>query len=513
MTKRKSLVGKQCAGIPPIRSVEGEVATASGTGLSRRDLLKGSAWMGAAAMAAGCRLNRLGFGEGGTMQDFVYAKLAGRRLRVGFVGIGGRGTSAVHRVSMIPGVDIVALCDRDPARVAANLDWLREKKYSVLPKTYVGDEAYKNLCDSGDCDIVYCATPWALHQPVAMRAILGGKLPLVEVTSALTVDESWELVEASEKYRIPCMQLENCVYGEIELLELNLARMGKFGEIVHAEGAYIHDLREVISSTGKKHNTEWIWRYGENMLHKGNRYPTHGLVPICQTLGINRGDRFDYLVSLENGPHNVNYEYFKKEFLTDADPRKKDPPAEMGDMNTTLIKTVKGKSILVQHDVSSPRPYSRINLISGTRGIMRNYPYQCAFEDTCFDRKTHTWFSEADAAAVRQKYMHPLWRDISEVAKKVGGHGGMDFIMDLRWAYCLQNGLPLDMDVYDLAATSCLCELTEKSVRSGSRPVSVPDFTRGNWRNAAPWGVVNVDLKKTGFDKMSVRRDEAALSV
>ena len=481
--------------------------------MNRRDFLKGTAWMGAAAMAAGCQMNRFGFGQGGQMQDYAYQKLKGKKIRVGFVGIGSRGSGAVHRVSMIPGVDIVALCDKDPAAVERNVKWLSDRKYKIVPKKYIGDEAYKELCDFGECDVVYCATPWALHQPVALRALLGGKIALVEVTSALTVDESWELVEASEKWRIPCMQLENCVYGEIELLELNLARLGMFGEINHAEGAYIHDLREIIPSVGTHYNTEWIWRYGENMAHKGNRYPTHGLVPICQTMGINRGDRFDYLVSLENGPHNVNYEYFKKEFLTDADPRKKDPPAAMGDMNTTLIKTVNGKSIMVQHDVSSPRPYSRINLISGTRGIVRDYPFQCAFEDKCFDGKAHGWFSDAEADKVRTKYMHPMWRDVSEMAKKVGGHGGMDFIMDLRWAWCLQNGEPLDMDVYDLAATSCLCELTEKSVRSGSKPVSIPDFTRGNWRNVKPWGVVNVDLKKMGLDSGGVKKDDAALSV
>ena len=478
----------------------------------RRGFLKGAAWMGAAAVAAGCRLDRLGFGEGGVMQDFRYTKFVGRDIRVGFVGIGGRGRGAVRRVSMIPGVKVVALCDRMRERVDENLKWLADRKYPIVPKSYVGDEAFKDLCDFGECDVIYCATPWHLHQPVALRALCGGKVALVEVTSALTVDECWELVEASEKFRIPCMQLENCVYGEIELLELNLARLGMFGEIVHAEGAYIHDLRGLVPST-THHPSEAHWRYGENMRHKGNRYPTHGLVPICQTMGINRGDRFDYLVSLENGPHNVNYERMKKEILKDDDPRKFDPPAEMGDMNTTLIKTVNGKSIMVQHDVSSPRPYSRINLISGTKGIVRDYPFQCAFEDNYYDQKAHAWFGEAAANEIRRKYMHPLWRTASDVAKKVGGHGGMDFIMDLRWAYCLQNGFPLDMDVYDLAATSCLCELTEKSVRSGSKPVRVPDFTRGNWRNVAPWGVVNVDLKKMGLDAGGVAKDTSALNV
>ena len=477
---------------------------------NRRDFLKGTLWMGAAAMAAGCTGPGFGFGVGGAMQNYALRPM--KRIRVGFVGIGGRGTGAVHRVSMIPGIDIVALCDKDPSRVAENMKWLADKKHSVVPKGYVGESAYKDLCDFGDCDVVYCATPWALHQPVALRALNGGKIPLVEVTSALTVDECWELVEASEKWRLPCMQLENCVYGEIELLELNLARMGMFGEINHAEGAYIHDLREIIPSSGK-FNSEAAWRYQENMDHMGNRYPTHGLVPICQTMGINRGDRFDYLVSLESGPGNSNYEKFKKEFLGDDDPRKKDPPAAMGEMNTTLIKTVRGKSIMVQHDVSSPRPYTRINLISGTRGIVRDFPFQCAFEDKCFDRQAHEWFNEKRAQGVREKYMHPMWRDVSEMAQKVGGHGGMDFIMDLRWAYCLQNGLPLDMDVYDLAATSCLCELTETSVRNGSRPETVPDFTRGNWRTVEPWGVVNVDLKAMGLDKGGLKKDEAALNV
>ena len=493
---------------------------------SRRDFLKGTAWMGAAAMAAGSHLNRLGFGEGGFMQNYAYAPLKGKRVRVGFVGIGGRGTSAVNRIAQIPGVDIVALCDLCEERVTLNLENLAKKKYPIVPKAYVGAEAYKDLCDFGACDVVYCATPWALHQPVAMRALLGGKIPLVEVTSALTVDECWELVETSERLRIPCMQLENCVYGEIELLELNLARLGMFGEITHVEGAYIHDLRKVIPQSGPNNN-EWRWRYGENMVHRGDRYPTHGLVPLCQTLGINRGDRLDYLVALGNGPFNKNYERVRKEYLPDTDSRKFDPPAAMADMNTTLIKSVNGVSIMVQHDVSSPRPYNRKAFISGTKGAMGDDPFRCTFEEKCMETRlvkgangkmrevglTHAWFDEKEANAIRTKYAHPLWRDVSAMAKKVGGHGGMDFIMDLRWAWCLQNGEPLDMDVYDLAATSCLCELTETSDRSGSKPVPVPDFTRGNWRNVQPWGIVNVDLKKMGLDKDGVTKDNAALNV
>ena len=181
------------------------------TNTSRRDFLKGTAWMGAAALAAGCHLNRLGLGEGGAMQNFSYRKLMGKKIRVGFVGIGHRGEFAVQRISQIPGVEVAALCDKEDARVQASAKWLKEHKVAANPKLYVGADAYKDLCDFGDVDVVYCATPWALHATVGLRALNGGKVALIEVTSALTVDECWELVEASEKWQIPCMQLENCV--------------------------------------------------------------------------------------------------------------------------------------------------------------------------------------------------------------------------------------------------------------------------------------------------------------
>ena len=471
--------------------------------------------MGATAFAAGCHLNRMGFGEGGIMQDFVYQPLIGKRLRVGFVGIGSRGTGAVHRVSMIPGVDIVALCDKDPERVELNLAWLKEHKYRIEPKTYTGNEGYKELCDFGECDIIYCATPWALHQPVALRALKGGKIALVEVTSALTNDECWELVEASEDLKIPCMQLENCVYGEMELLGTYLAKTGMLGEIVHAEGAYIHDLRAVVPT--KSPHRESAWRYAENFLHKGNRYPTHGLVPLMTAMDINRGDRFDYLVSLESDQHQ--YEWFKQT-LPEDDPRKKDPPAAMGDMNITLIKTVKGRSIVVQHDVSSPRPYTRMNLLSGTKGIWWGMPWRkndgvnADFKvgiETEIGKGVHQFMSDEEAEKFRKEHMHPLWNQVGEVAQKVGGHGGMDFIMDLRWAYCLQNGLPLDMDVYDLASSSCICELTEKSVRNRSKSYDFDDFTRGGWKTAKPQEIYTLDMSKIKFDDIAT--DESALNV
>ena len=460
---------------------------------SRREFLKGTAWMGAAAIAAGCTCDRFGFGAGGTMQGFALKPM--RRIRVGFVGIGmlddGRGAMAIDRISRLPGLEIAAICDKNEERLRAMEKWLVDHKYP-RPKTFGGEEGWKALCDLDDLDVVYNATPWHLHVPVGLRALRNGKVALIEVPSALTVDDCWELVETSEKMRIPCMQLENCCYGEIEMLEFHLAKLGLLGELVHGEGAYIHDLRDM---TDARLPGEAEWRYAENLPHKGNRYPTHGLVPLCLAFDVNRGDRLDYLVSLESNQANVAW-YMRNRLPADA-VRLRDPKPEMGDMNTTLIKTALGRSLMIQHDVSSPRPYTRLNFISGTKGAIGDYPYRVVLEEKP-GSGAHEWFDEKRAAEIREKYRHPMWRKVGELAKKVGGHGGMDFIMDLRWTYCLQNGLPLDMDVYDLATTCCLCELTEKSVRNRSRTYDIPDFTRGGWRTAKPMGVIDVDLGRFG---------------
>ena len=486
-------------------------ATENDMSSTRRDFLKGSAWMGMAALAAGCMGPRLGFGCGGSMQGFALPPM--KRVRVAVIGIGDRGSGAVNRISMIPGVELVAICDKKDVQIEKSLGWLRKRKCR-LPKTFNGTEGWKAVCDWDEVDVVYIVTPWELHAPIALRAMRNGKIALVEVPSALTVDECWELVETSEKLRIPCMMLENCCYGELELLGYNLARLGMLGEIVHSECAYIHDLRKMcdINAFGESE-----WRYDENRIHKGNRYPTHGLGPVCMWMNINRGDRFDYLVSLES--HQANFENYMKEILPPDDPRRKDK-IEMGDMNTTLIKTALGKSIMVQHDVSSPRPYSRLNLMSGTKGIFWGMPWRprgkapstlkIGFEERC-GQGIHNFLSEEKTAEVRELHKHPLWRKVGEIAKKVGGHGGQDFIMDLRWAYCLQNGIPLDIDVYDLAAMNCLCELTERSVRDKSRPYDIPDFTRGGWKTAKPLGMLDIDISKIDFSK--VVRDDAAINV
>jgi len=426
-------------------------------------------------------------------------------VRLGVVGMGGRGCGVVGRMCNLPGVTVTAICDNVPEKVAKAQKMLADKKRPAA-KEYIGDDAWMRLCDDPDVDVVYNTTPWSLHVPVQLAAMNGGKHVFTEVPSAFTVDECWELVETSEKTRRHCMQLENCCYGEIEMLTFNLAKLGMLGEIVHAEGAYIHDLRHMCT-------TEWpgveCWRFDENVAHGGNRYPTHGLVPLCLTMDVNRGDRLDYLVSLDSS--KANFQAYMAAKLAEDNPRRK-ANVRMADMNSSLIKTVKGKSILIQHDVSSPRPYSRIQLVTGTKGAICDYPYRVVFEDSP-GSGAHNWYDAQRAEEIRMKYRHPLWKTVGELAKRVGGHGGMDFIMDARWVYCLQQGLPLDMDVYDLAVTSVLCELTEKSAEKRSKAVDIPDFTRGAWKTNKPMEIVDIDLGKMGLVDSEVKKAEGQITV
>ncbi len=472
---------------------------------NRRDFLKGTLWMGAAAIAAGARAADgvccAGGKKPGCMAPFAAPVL--RKVRVGCVGLGARGSSAVHRISQIPGVEVAAICDIRPDAVARQKSWLA-KHSKPAAKEFVGAEAWKALCQWDGIDVVYNTTPWDLHAPIGLEAMRCGKHVLIEVPAAMYLDECWALVETSEKTGRHCMQLENCCYGEIEMLAFNICHLGLLGELKHGEGAYIHDLR---AYNLKGYYNDWRLRW--NIPHKGNQYPTHGLGPICQYMDINRGDRFDYLVSLECQPAGIAD--LARETIKDPNDWRRKANIQMGDMNTTLIKTAKGRSIMVQHDVASPRPYNRLNLISGTKGMLCDYPYRLAVESRP-GAGAHG-FNDQLAAEWREKYKHPLWKRAGEIAKKVGGHGGMDFLMDLRWAFCLQNGLPLDMNVYDLASWCSLCELSEKSVRSRSGSVDVPDFTRGAWKTTPPLGLVDVDVSKMGLDAGAVKKDASALNV
>ena len=485
---------------------------------NRRDFLKGTAWMGAAAALSGCCTERLGLcGCGGSMTAYHDRPIA--KVRVGVVGLGMRGTPAVHRLSSIPGVEVAALCDLYQERVDRQQKYLKENGKPPA-REYVGEEGYKALCES-DLDLVYNTTPWQMHAAIGLYAMEHGKHAVIEVPSAMTIDECWALVETSERTGRHCMQLENCTYGEAEMLCLNLVRKGILGEVMHAEGAYIHDLRGLNHGDPSQNGYQGYWRLKWNTPHQGNPYPTHGLVPVMQAMNINRGDRFDYLTCIQCDQRGLT-EYAKAKFGADSWQAKLNP--QCGDMSTTLIRTAKGKSIMVQHDINTPRPYSRLNLVQCTNGVFNGINFVKKPEDFIYDGNAvhfcwekaigdgaHGYFGFEQTQKIREEYKHPLWKAAGALATKVGGHGGMDFIMDLRLAYCLQNGLPLDMDVYDLAASCSLCELSERSARDRGNSQDVPDFTRGGWKTAKPLGIVEIDLDKLGI--RDVQKDSSALNV
>lgn len=419
-------------------------------------------------------------------------------VRIGIVGLGMRGSDAVERLSYIDGLEIVALCDKYPDRVTASQKIL-EKMGRSKAKEYSGEEGWKALCESNNIDLVYSTTPWHLHTPVSVYAMKNGKHAATEVPAGKTMDELWELVETSEKTRKHCMMLENCCYDFFELLTLNMSRQGMFGEIVHAEGAYIHDLSKDWLFNKKAYAD--MWRLKENIGHNGNLYPTHGLGPIAQCMDINRGDKFDHLVSMSTNDFTLNN--MAKEMAAKDEFFKPyvDQPYR-GNMNTTLIRTHKGKTVMVQHDVSTIRPYSRIHLVSGTKGAAQKWPgpQRIAFG--------HSWIKTEELKQLEEKYAPPIVKHIGNIAKEVGGHGGMDFIMDWRLIDCLRNGLPLDQDVYDAAAWSCLMPLSERSVAKKSRTIDIPDFTRGAWQSNRP-----VDITLNGGATTGVRNIKPELKM
>lgn len=409
-------------------------------------------------------------------------------VRVGFVGLGMRGPGAVERWTHIPGVQIVALCDYVEARAEACQKYL--KNAGLAPAAiYSGAEGYKELCKRNDIDLVYVATDWDHHFPVAMCAMQNGKNTAIEVPSAMNLEQCWALINESEKTRKHCMILENCCYDWYEMNTLNMAQHGVFGEIVHAEGAYIHNLDDFWDYYWKNPDgsdkDKLGWRMKYNKENRGDVYATHGLGPVAQALDIHRGDRMKTLVAMDTKSFHGK-EYVEKKTGKPCNDYRN------GDHTTTLIRTENGKVIEIQHDVMNPQPYNRLYQLTGTKGFANKYPIEgyavdakqlatAGHKPKVDNLSSHSFMPESEKQALEQQYQHPILKKYGDEAKEVGGHGGMDFIMDSRLVYCLQNGLPLDMDVYDLAEWCSLAELGTLSMDHNNASVAFPDFTRGHW--------------------------------
>ena len=406
---------------------------------------------------------------GKTMVGVPFEKHA--TVRIGIIGTGLRGRSTLGEFLNIPGVRVTALCDVVQEK-ADRAKAMVEKAGQPSPAVYVkGDRGFEELVKRDDIDYVYIATPWEWHVPNGLAAMNAGKHCGMEVPAGYTLADIWKLVDTSERTRRHCMMLENCCYDYDELLVLNIVQAGLLGEIVHGEGAYNHDLREILFEK----RDEGLWRRHHHTLRNSNLYPTHGLGPVANYMNINRGDKFDYLVAMNS--NSAGLEEYRRHKLPADDPRQKEV-YKCGDYSTSLIKTNAGKTVMLQHNVSTPRPYDRINLVQGTKGIFRDYPSRIYIEK---DKGDHRWQT---IDAYKKDHEHDLWRVVGEQARKLGGHGGMDYLMCWRLVQCLREGIVPDMDVYDAAAWSVPGPLSEMSVARGSMPIRFPDFTRGKWRQA-----------------------------
>ncbi len=418
--------------------------------------------------------------RGTTVMELSHAPI--EQVRIGIIGVGNRGYGHVKTINTFqPKAKIVAICDARESRAkrALNrLNELNEKKQKV--KLYYGDEnVWKKMVKRDDIDLVVIATPAPDHARMAVHSMQQGKHVVSEVPIAFTIKESWDLVNTAEETQRNCMMLENVCYGEEELWVQNMVNNSVFGTLTHAEAAYIHPLLQkmFINSNDPKTSAYYKqWRLRLHANQDGNLYPTHGLGPVANYMGIGRGDRFDHLVSMSSLDASMpeysmtlspNDEFYNRKHFSH------------GDMNSSLIKTDKGRTILLQHDVVTPRPYTRINALAGTKAYHEGYPSRLSLYS---EHLGHEWVSEEKYREMRDKYQHPIWTKMKKEAESNGGHGGMDYLEFYRLINSLNKGLPLDMDVYDGVNWSVIVPLTKLSTELGSIPVKFPDFTRGNWQ-------------------------------
>jgi hypothetical protein len=393
-------------------------------------------------------------------------------VKAAIIGLGNRGEELLRLLTAIGKERVVvsAICDIRQHVVDQQLDILAKSGYGK-PASYGGSpDAWKSMVHRDDIDLVLVCTPWEDHTPMCLYSMNHGKHVACEVPIAYILDDCWALVHTAEATQRHCIMLENVCYGEEEMWLLNMVAQGLFGRLTYAECAYIHDLRELLFSKTYYYN---MWRIRHNEANDGNLYPTHGLGPVAQYMNIHRGDKFDFLVSVSS-----------LQLSLDEHARTVEPDNEFynrtgfrhGDMNNTIIKTAKGRTILVQHDTATNRPYSRINMLAGTEAFHNGYPSRLSFKSS-----GHAYLKSEAYQQMKEKYRHPLWQKLQDEAIRNGGHGGMDFVMLYRLVDCLNRGLPLDIDVYDGVAWSVVTPLSQVSVELGSVPVRFPDFTRGRW--------------------------------
>jgi predicted dehydrogenase len=420
------------------------------------------------------------------MGDFAAKPLA--IVRAAFIGLGYRGKGHLEFFATLEGTEVVALSDLYADNIDKSLEILKEANRDPEGVgRYSGSEtAWKQMLSEVRPDVVFISTNWINHAPMAIESMRSGAHAFVEVPLATSIDELWDIVNTSEQTQKHCMMMENVNYSRDELMFLNMCRKGVIGELLHAEAAYIHELRWQMEEQDRGTGS---WRTYHYAHRNGNLYPTHGLGPVAQYMNLARGeDQFRRLTSFST-PARGRALYAQKNYPPDHKWNALD--FKGGDLNTSLIKTELGRTIMVQWDETSPRPYTRHNLIQGTSGILAGFPTRAAF-DGGFEGLTsdhHRWIQGEQLQALYEKYDHPLYKRLNSAAAG-SGHGGMDGIMMYRIVECLQQGLPLDQNVYEGALWSSVTELSERSVASDGMPQDFVDFTRGDWKTTKPLDII-----------------------
>jgi predicted dehydrogenase len=402
-----------------------------------------------------------------------------RAVRVGFVGVGSRGTSLLRTTLNFPNVEVPAISDINETALSRAASLVKAAGHKP-PETYgAGVDDWKRLVGRDDLDAVINAGPWELHAPMSVETMKAGKYAATEVPAATTVQQCWDMVDASEQTGMPCMIVENVCYFRNALLILNMIRQGLFGELTHCEGGYQHDVRGAFLSRGGERGPagEITWRGMHAVRSNGNLYPTHPLGPIAWWLDINRGDKFTYLTSMSSKSRGIR-NYAAKQYGADHPNSRRE--YALGDVNVTLIRSEKGATVTLYHDTSSPRPYDLILRVQGTQGI-----YMGTLDKFYFDGRSPKKDEWEDPERYYREYEHPLWRDLADEARN-HGHGGADYIEIHQFLKAVRNRTQTPIDVYDTATWSSIYPLTVQSVAARSQPVEVPDFTRGKWTTRKP---------------------------
>ena len=408
-----------------------------------------------------------------------------RKVKMAFIGLGGRGRSHMQRCLQRDDIDVTAICDIDPKAIERSQKMLTDAGYKTVPAFTDGEEAFEKMYEQGNIDGVIISTPWVWHTKMACAAMRAGIYAGIEVSAANTLEECWDLVNTYEETGTPCMILENVNYRRDVMAVLNMVRQGLFGELIHMECGYQHNLQGVKFDPGVEFgpgaNSEAMWRTQHSISRNGDVYPTHGLGPVASMLDINAGNRMMYLTSTASkarGLHN----YIVKTAGEDHPNAK--VKFKLGDVITTVIKTSNDETITVQHDTNLPRPYSLGFRVQGTEGLWMDVN-----KSIYLDGKTkgHEW---EPAASYLDKYDHPLWKKYGKKAEGAG-HGGMDFFVDHAFVESIKRKVNTPLDAYDAAAWSSIAPLSEMSIAHGSEPVDIPDFTRGMWMKNKPKFALN----------------------